>query len=206
MNKKFYELPEEKQMRIINAGFEVFGKNEYKKASTEEITSRANISKGLLFYYFHNKKSLYLFLYSYAEKLVKESIINLHFNEITDFFELCEYAALQKYKLLHKSPHIMEFIMRAFYSQREDVSDDINKKFQSPTSGFLAEYFSKIDYSKFKPEINPQDILKMLIWMTDGYLHEKQRQNTTFVLDELMDKYEIWSKMLKNISYKEEYL
>ena len=53
MNDKFYLLEEEKQLKIINAAMEVFGKNEYKKASTDLIAAKAGISKGLLFYYFH---------------------------------------------------------------------------------------------------------------------------------------------------------
>lgn len=63
MNDKFYLLEEEKQLKIINAAMEVFGKNEYKKASTDLIAAKAGISKGLLFYYFHNKKELYMFIY-----------------------------------------------------------------------------------------------------------------------------------------------
>ncbi len=32
MNEKFFQLPKEKQERIINAGFYVFSKNSYKKS------------------------------------------------------------------------------------------------------------------------------------------------------------------------------
>lgn len=60
MNEMFFRLPEEKQQRIINAGIEVFSSHEYKRASTDEIARKACISKGLLFHYFHNKKSLSL--------------------------------------------------------------------------------------------------------------------------------------------------
>ena len=35
MNEKFYELPPEKQQRIINAGLEVFGAHDYPQASTD---------------------------------------------------------------------------------------------------------------------------------------------------------------------------
>ncbi|MCO8194112.1 TetR/AcrR family transcriptional regulator [Anaerofustis sp. NSJ-163] len=56
INEKFYELEKEKQDKIINAAIEVFAKNDYKNVVTEEITYKAEISKGLLFYYFKNKK------------------------------------------------------------------------------------------------------------------------------------------------------
>ena len=56
INEKFYELEKEKQDKIINAAIEVFAKNDYKNVVTEEIAYKAGISKGLLFYYFKNKK------------------------------------------------------------------------------------------------------------------------------------------------------
>ena len=60
MNEAFYELSEEKQQAIYNDSMEVFGDYEYNRASTDLIASKAGVSKGLLFYYFHNKKALYL--------------------------------------------------------------------------------------------------------------------------------------------------
>ena len=70
MNEAFFALPEEKRQRILNAALEAFAKHEYKKASTDDIAAKAGISKGLLFYYFHNKKELYLYLLEYANEAV----------------------------------------------------------------------------------------------------------------------------------------
>lgn len=64
--EKFEELSQEKQRRIIDAGMEVFGRYEYKKANTEDIAAKAGISKGLLFYYFKDKKSFYMYLFQYC--------------------------------------------------------------------------------------------------------------------------------------------
>ena len=74
MNPKFLSLSKEKQSNILNAGMEMFGKQGYKKAVTDDIASKAGISKGLLFYYFHNKKDLYLFLWEKCAKLTIESL------------------------------------------------------------------------------------------------------------------------------------
>ena len=57
MNEKFFSLPEEKQQAIINAGYQVFSQNSYKKSPVSEIADAAGISKSLLFYYFKTKKS-----------------------------------------------------------------------------------------------------------------------------------------------------
>ncbi len=66
MNEKFYLLPEEKQQKIINAGFRVFSENSYKKSPMNEIADCAGISKSLLYHYFRNKRELYLFLWQIA--------------------------------------------------------------------------------------------------------------------------------------------
>lgn len=63
MNEKFHQLPEEKQLAIFNAAMEVFAQNDYKRASTDDIAAKAGISKGMLFYYFQNKRTLYLETY-----------------------------------------------------------------------------------------------------------------------------------------------
>lgn len=42
----FSQLPKEKKKRILQAAIEVFAQNDYKHASTDEIASRAGISKG----------------------------------------------------------------------------------------------------------------------------------------------------------------
>ena len=62
--EKFEELSQEKQRRIIDAGMEVFGRYEYKKANTEDIAVKAGISKGLLFYYFKDRKAFICICFS----------------------------------------------------------------------------------------------------------------------------------------------
>ena len=66
MNEKFYCLPEEKQQRIINAGFLVFSDTSYRRAPVSDVAKAAGISKALLFHYFKNKKEFYLFLWGKA--------------------------------------------------------------------------------------------------------------------------------------------
>jgi TetR/AcrR family transcriptional regulator len=204
MNEKFFELPIEKQRSIINAGFKVFSQNDYKRSSTEDIASYAGISKGLLFYYFHNKKTLYMFLYEYATKLITENIVESNFEDITDFFELIQYAGARKVQLLKESPFIAEFIVKCFYSQKEDVSEELNNKIVDVTDMLYKQYFTNIDLTKFKDDVNPKDILQMLSWMADGYLHELNRKNSPVDYDEFNKEYKIWCSMLKKVSYKED--
>ena len=206
MNERFFELSEEKQLRIINAGFEVFAQNEYKRASTDEVGRLGGISKGLLFYYFHNKKLFYLFLFDYAFEQLTAYVVDESFAQYTDFFELCEYAALKKQEMLRATPYLFEFLLRAFYSNKEDVSPDLNKRFSDTLALLYGNYFRNIDSSKFKPGVSLQEILQMMTLISDGYVHELQRTGKRATVEEFMEKYKRWSLLFKQMAYKEEFI
>ncbi len=206
MNERFFELPEEKRFRIINAGFEVFAQNDYKRASTDEIARKGGISKGLLFYYFHNKRALYLFLFEEATRLVAEHVVDSAFDAITDFFELFEYAAQRKREMLNDTPYVSDFLTKAFFSHKEDVSDELNGRVLETLSTLYGDYFTHIDLSKFRQDVDPVEILQMLAWMSDGYVHGRERQGQSIDMDAFMERYKRWSALFKRIAYKEEYL
>lgn len=205
MNVKFYSLPEEKQLAIMNAAMEVFAKNEYKRASTDLIAAKAGISKGLLFYYFHNKKELYLFLYDYLIEVMKEQVIDSKFGEITDFFELLSYSSSMKMKILEKNPYIMDFAVRAFYSEKEEVSEDLKVVNIMQEDQLYKMYFSGIDAYKFRDGVNPYHVYKMLRWMADGYMHDVQMSGSQVSLDEMNQEFNMWIGMMRKMFYKEEY-
>lgn len=206
MNEQFYELPQEKQMRIINAALEVFAQNDYKHAVTDEIARKAGISKGLLFYYFKNKKSLYRFLYEYSGKLIMEQLMNERYRTMTDFFELLEFAAVEKIKVLEQNPYLSEFAVRCFYADRETGTEDLNLTVVNATSGVFGEYFKNVDCSKFREDVSPREIFDMLTWMADGYIHSRHLMGMPLVMEELMDVYRRWEKRMKRIAYRPEFL
>lgn len=206
MNQKFFALSKEKQMRIINAGMEYFGKYGYKKAVTDDIANKAGISKGLLFHYFDNKKSFYIFLYDFSEKLMKKYISIDEIKEIDDFFELLDYGSKKKIELISKYPYILNFILKAFYSHREDVSEQINQRINHTINTVFDEYFQYVNFDKFKDHIDPRKIYHMLLWIGDGYLMDRQRCGEGFDVDQMLKDFNEWKFMFKEMCYKEEYL
>lgn len=206
MSERFKELPEKKQLSILRAAIEVFAKYEYKKASTDLIASKAGVSKGLLFYYFHNKKDLYLTVYEYVKRIIIEGVADSRLLEITDFFELITYTTMKKIKILSENPYIVEFSVRSFYSDREEISGDLKMKSKKDIEQNYNQYFNKINLYKFKENINPSEIFKMVIWLIDGYIHERQMNNEPLCLDTISKLLINWTEMFKQIAYKEEYL
>lgn len=206
MAGNYKNLPPEKLEAIINAAFEVFSKTDYKHASTDLIASKAGISKGLLFYYFKNKKQLYLFLIDYQIEQVKPYLVDPHFYEIRDFFELLEYSTEKKVKLMERNPYLLEFNVRAFYQEHPEVRENMNKQMQGQIGTMFSTYFKNVDVSKFRPEADPNEILHMLVWMTDGYMHQEMALGKKVDAEMLLYNFRKWSDLLKQVVYKEEYL
>ncbi|MBO5525965.1 MAG: helix-turn-helix transcriptional regulator [Clostridia bacterium] len=94
MNEKFFRLPKEKQQRIIDAGFYVFSQTPYRQSPMREIADRATISKALLFFYFRNKKELYLFLWKEAARITVEMLRESECSNQTDLFAIMERGRL----------------------------------------------------------------------------------------------------------------
>ena len=206
MSTKFDELPKEKQERIINAGMEVFAESPDAHASCDTIATKAGMAKGLLFYYFKNKKEFYLFILDYVYKMMCKEVADPHFYEITDFFELLEYAACKKCTILTKHPYITDFVMRIYYSENESISPDIHEVINEMTERILRDYFNNIDYSKFRDDVDPFHIMKMMIWAGDGYLRERRRLKKKADMNDLLDEFNSWISMFKRMAYKEAYL
>ena len=105
-----------------------------------------------------------------------------------------------------RCPYLLEFSIRAFYSRGEAVSDAVQARLNGDLTGSFAQYFSNIDFSKFRPGVDPAQLLRMLTWMTEGYMNEKQRAGVPLRLEDILADYSGWEEMFRKIAYKEEYL
>lgn len=207
MNDVFLTLPLEKQQRIINAALQIFAKYEYKKASTDDIASIAGISKGSLFYYFKNKKSLYMYIFEYVSKMVEDTILDTSFSNITDFFEIMDYGAKKKIQIMNQNPYILDFVIHCISEKEFDISstiisDSLNEQIEQLSTS----YFKNIDFSKFKDSINPHDVYTILAYAMEGYILNKQRSQEEISIESLMKEFEKWKIMFKHFCYKEEYI
>ena len=127
MNEKFYALPKEKQDRIINAGYKVFAKNSYKKSPVNEIALEADISKALLFFYFKNKKELYLFLLKTAEETTSKALMESGAYNGEDIFDIMYKGLITKTKLMKQYPNMSKFSIKAYYEKDPDVAKEVLK-------------------------------------------------------------------------------
>jgi len=183
----------EKRDRIINAALEEFGKHEFEKASTNTIVKNAGISKGLLFHYFENKKSLLEYLESYVIKTVISTLKEELDWEESDFFNRLKQVALIKGRLTLRYPFMFEF----FTNIIEKMDYDALLKYREDFAPGLMEkiYTHNIDYSKFKPEMDMEKTMKIINWVIEKYSLD--------LLDKLSRTKEPWDYATVNVEFEQ---
>lgn len=201
----FSSLPPEKQEQITRAGLEVFSKNEYKKASTDDIAAKSGISKGLLFYYFKNKCSLYLYLADYVREAITRQLSPESLAPVTDFFEMLEVAVERKRKILEKFPWALEFCMRMYFCTDRELLPHVRKYISVMTEKIYEEYFSRLDTSRFVPGMTPRKAMELLLYLTDGYCHKQLIDGEKLDMDALLAEFRNWCVMLRKYVYRPEY-
>lgn len=178
MNEKFYDLPAEKQQRIVNAGYRVFGYNSYKKSPVSEIAEEAGISKSLLFYYFKNKKELYLFLWEQATKLTVEKMKEYRCYEQEDIFEMMKRGMTAKLDIMRVYPDMAAFTIRAFYEKEPEVRIMIQRSYMELAKVSAAPIFEQVDGDYFREGLDPKLIHQEMRWASTGYIWETMQQGT----------------------------
>ena len=202
MTDSFRALPEEKKERVFAAAIQVFAARDYKHASTDDIAAKAGVTKGILFYWFRNKRELYLDCMAYLSDATRRAFEQVRFEDVTDFFELMELGGRVKTELACRAPHYTEFAMRAYFSEEEWIARaayDLTGQTQTE------ECFRNIDWSKFREGVDGKHVLQMLVWMMTGYLQEKQRGDAPLDFEEAMEEYRRWAGIFRRYAYKEEY-
>ncbi len=201
MNDKYYALPEEKQKRIVNAGFKVFSENSYKKSPVQQIALEAGISKSLLFFYFKNKKDLYLYLWHKVEVLVSEVIQSNEIPEDADIFDTMYVSLVNKARLLEEYPDILNFSVKAYYEDDPEVRDDIRKVVAPYTALTTNKTLPVIDPSKLKKGIDPKRMYQQIYLASEGYMW-RMSQSKNIDADKMIEGYKELIDTWKDIFLK----
>ncbi len=172
MNEKFFSLPAEKQQRIIDAGFQVFAGNSYKKSPVGEIAAAAGISKSLLFFYFQNKKELYLFLWEKAADITLEYLTEYHCYDSDDLFEMMERGMTAKLQMMQEYPRMSFFAVRAFYEKDPEISGEIQRSYREHFDRKAMEALRAVRREDFVPGLDLNMMYREMYWASEGYLWE----------------------------------
>lgn len=207
MNKTFENLSEEKKLRIINSAIKEFANKGYKRATVDNIVSKAGISKGSIFQYFKNKERLYLYICDYQIKIITDEVFKQKENNGNDFFKLYKQASRVKFEILKKNPYIFKFF-KTLYSDDSQVAqkwlENILKNKDQLVLNFIGDY----DKSKFRDDIDIDMAIKTIELTFDGlsmkWMDKLSYENYESDLKSLFEEVENYINFYKKLYYKGE--
>lgn len=162
------DLPADKRERVVRAALEEFAERGYEMASTNVITARAGISKGLLFHYFGSKKNLFLYLVRHAAGVYiqrfNDSRLELHPDVVERLFQIGQL----KQKLLADDPVMAKFYAGAFLEPPAEVKDEL-AEIERGLSGLSARILTDgLDLSRLRLGLEPKQALTFITACLDG--------------------------------------
>lgn len=207
MNGSFEKLAEEKKRRIINAGFNEFAKEGYKKASTNIIVEEANISKGTLYYYFKNKKTLYLYLIEYGISFLLKEFVEKIDEKETDFIEKYKQIVEKKLLAYRIHPEVFLFFASIYMDNEGTYPVEIKKKIAQVTQEGYEKLYKNLDDDLFREDMEISEQMKMIHWLMEGYQKELYaemdfKKNGPEDFEKYWEKFHEFLNSLKRIFYK----
>ncbi len=199
--EKFEALALEKKQTIINTAMSEFVKGGYEKASVNNIVEAAGISKGSLFYYFKNKKRMYLYLFEYIEQLIVNNVREQHYENEPDFIRRIRKSMLRNIDLLSTNPLAYAFMKSCKQEKSESVRLEIMEIKQKSTDEIYSGLYKNIDKSLFKDEINPDQAIYTIKATLFSIVHEFMPKGCDNPQD-VKDRLEEYYRFFKTAYYK----
>lgn len=188
----FFNLPEEKKQRIIEAAIDEFSRYSFHKARVTAIADNAGIAKGSFYQYFEDKKDLYKYLMETIAKkkmsyINKDMLLN---RDKYGFFQLLREVFLSGIRFAKENPRLVPIgemlladkeLLHELYGENMDRNNDFFKQL--------------LKYGQEKGEVDPEADLDLLAHMLSVLTYSL----VDLVMEDGkidMDDMEIYDKML----------
>jgi len=203
----FENLDPDKKERILNAALAEFAHKEYADASTNNIVTTAQISKGILFRYFGNKKNLYLYLYMYVRNVIDNEIYSQVDTDKGDLIFILKELGIRKLEVYKRHPDVAGFIAQTKREKSSEVYEDLMSIEKERSSRLRENYlFNNLDMTLFKPEFRNENTIKLIRWALDGCTKELQeyykgQDIQDPAIDELLKDYDLYIEIIRQAFY-----
>lgn len=187
---KFESLTEEKKKKIIDVCIEEFSQNGFKNASTNNIVKNAEISKGILFHYFGNKKRLYLYVFEYVTEVLTGIMYQRMTNLPADFFERTMAMGIIKIKVAYEYPKEYKFLLDAITHTPEEVKHEIQERYAKIVAESMPLMFRDLDTSNFRNDIDKDKAMELIGFALEGVSSKVMKSFQNKSVDEIMSQLE----------------
>ena len=194
----------EEQTALINAAMSLFGKNGYKKASVGDIAAEAGLAKGMINYYFGSKRNLYFYLAELCGKNLVEEMEKNYDPDVTDFFDNLKMMTRIKISLIKSHPGIFSFLTSFYLEQDPDVKDEVQEYMAKSLKQREQRVFKDIDVSRFKDDVDPKLIDRLLVWAGEGMANNMKQGFDFEQIEAFANELFACLDIMKKYFYKEE--
>lgn len=178
------EKQTQKYKKILQSGYKQFALLGYEKTTIDGILKEANISKGLFYHHFQNKKDLFLHLYQVAAKeVIKQTKMLMTQNEKKDFFDFVkEYMKIQ-FMYGKEYPYCMLFLKKA-EEENTEIYSEVQKMMKQTISQRYQMIMQGLDYGRLKKDISPQQAIQIVMWISMGFTNQILKEQETLDMEE----------------------
>lgn len=162
-NETFFNLPEEKREKILNAAKEEFTEHEFNKARVSNIIKNASIPRGSFYQYFENLEDLYFYIIDELFNGIHEA--GAKYAEMTnDLFEFSYLSFDYDYQAFvnDKRHRFMMNVLKSLSQYEQEVARHHKKR-----TNYINFILSKMDLSEIRFETE-EELQKMYMFIQDA--------------------------------------
>jgi len=131
--------------------------------------------------------------------------MNIYKDLPTDYFERMKVATEKQMGLLKKEPFFMVFLTTMLSEKDPEVKKEL-QVYREHAASFQKNYaFKEVDLSKFKDDVDPVIVLRMMVWMAEGF-SKNISLDSEEAYQRCVDEFTETVELLRKNLYKEEYL
>lgn len=163
MEVAYKPMEPDKKQTILQAALVEFYHKGYEGASTNQITKEAGVSKGILFHYFSDKRTLYLTVVDECLKHYYHSLTSSPMDLSEDLFQAIEQLSQKKMDVFKSDPIRFGFMVKTFLIMPEELKSDLLLKQQQMNEDSIHLLASRIDQSRFREGIDPKQAIEFVL-------------------------------------------
>jgi len=165
----FLKLNDEKRERILASAYDEFLEKGYGEASTNTITQKAGISKGLLFRYFGSKEGLYKFLMEESARRIAGEALTALPTESGDVFAIIKSIIQLKITVCLRHPKETDFLIAAWVANLPESLLRQREKMMGISYSYFDVVCSLLDDSLLRDNVEKNVAAEIITWVCEKY-------------------------------------
>jgi AcrR family transcriptional regulator len=170
----FEKLPDGQRQRILDAGLNEFARAPYEQPSTNRIVEQAGIPKGTLFFYFGNKRGLFLYLVDDCIDRYMQFFESNRQELPADLFDRLLYIGEIKLRFALSEPLRYRMFYQAFLNIPAELAQDMMDRTREYAQASANLLLQGLDTSHFKAGIPVAQVVAMITLLQEGVLQNYQ--------------------------------